>query len=388
MTKEKKLELISRIVLFFIIFISIIVGIFVQFANSTVYLILNILTAMIILFYIIMKLKNKDLKINMFLMLTVLLIFLRTYFRTEKEILYSTSLIIILLSYYAISVANVSDKLLNYISLIISSAIIPTVIINGIFNSNIIAGTSFSGRLNPFMYFPYLVIALVYNEKNKAITIFIKFEIILLFIDILWSESRAALMALVFFSVMYILFNKKDHNILNSRKKAILKILLLGLIIIQIIFPRIYILLFKNYAVQLNTISYNWTGKYFFSGRQRVWERMNDVLEGNKKWGTGDVQYKKQLQAPHNEFMNLYYCWGIFVALSIYVYLYSIGRRCIEKSRTKIDLIIILSFLSTIICTIFETYIYAIHFYIFNNLLVAYLLNKKIEGEKIDEQIS
>lgn len=183
---------------------------------------------------------------------------------------------------------------------------------------------------------------------------------------------------------------RQNEKIVDNKGKKILKILLIVVIILQIAIPQIYIWLFENYENELNDFTYKLTGKYFFSGRQRVWSRIDDTIQGDEKWGTGDVNYDKQLQTSHNEFMNIYYCWGIFVALCTYIYLFTIGKKCIENITNRVDLIIILAFIGTLISTMFETYIYVAQFFIFNNLIVSYLLNKyKIKkGENENARIS
>ena len=167
--------------------------------------------------------------------------------------------------------------------------------------------------------------------------------------------------------------------------------LLISVIVLQIAIPQIYIWLFNNYRDELNNFAYNLTGKYFFSGRQRVWTAIDETVDGYEKWGTGDVNYEKQLQTPHNEFMNIYYCWGVLVALSSYIFLFTIGKKCIYNIENSVDLIAFLGFIGMLISTMFETYIYAAQFFIFNNLLVSYLLNKdkikkgKNENERVSE---
>lgn len=376
---------LSRIVLMLIIIISLLVGMFPILANSTIYHILYALLFGMTFIYIIMKIYNRNFKYNLILILILIFILLGIFYRNEKRTIYALSFVCILFSCYVFEVSELNAKFINNVSLLLSFAIVPTIIFNGIFNSNIEGGTSFSGRLNPFMYFPYLLIAMINNKKNKAIEIALKIIFILTFVDIIWSGSRVALLSMLFIIVMYILICLNNKNIIFTKTiKKMLKILLIVIIVLQIIIPQIYIWLYKNYENELNTWTYNLTGKYFFSGRQRVWSRIDETIQGNETWGTGDVDYKEQLQSPHNEFMNLYYCWGIFVSLLTFIYFYIIGKRCITNASNKMDLIIILGFLANIICTMFETYLYTAHFFIFNNLLVAYLLNKnKLEkGEK------
>lgn len=386
-------KLIGRILLIFMLLISILVGMFPSLANSTVYYILYVFLICMTGLYIVLKIKSGNFKYNVFFLIVVVLTIIGIGYREEKRAMYAFCFTCILFSYYVFELCDIDEKFLNTVSIIVSISIIPTIIFNGIFNPEIVGGTSFSGRLNPYMYFPYLLIAIYYNKSNKMLSIILKLIFILTFIDIIWSKSRIALISMIFILIMYVIFCKhkrRNQEFIDNKKRKILEILLISVIILQIVIPQMYIWLFENYETELNNFTYELTGKYFFSGRQRVWSRIDDTIEENEKWGTGDVNYDKQLQTPHNEFMNLYYCWGIFVALCTYIYLFIIGRKCIKNITNNVDLIILLSFIGMMISTMFETYIYAAQFFIFNNLLVSYLLNKyKIKkGENENARIS
>lgn len=209
-------KFIGRTLLIFILFISILVGMFPSLANSMVYHILYLFLMCMTGLYIVLKIKEGNFKYNIFFLIIIVLTIIGILYREEKRTLYAFSFTCILFSYYAFELCDMDEKFLNAVSIIVSISIIPTIIFNGIFNPEIVGGTSFSGRLNPYMYFPYLLIAMHYNKSNKPIYIFLKLTFILTFIltfvDIIWSESRITLLAMIFIMVMYAIFCKREET--------------------------------------------------------------------------------------------------------------------------------------------------------------------------------
>ncbi len=371
----------NRFILLVLIIISCLIGIFDSFIIKPVSYLLYILTIGIMFAYVINEIKNKkNMRVNIYFLFICIAMFLGIIFRNEKSPLYAIGFIGMIFSYYSINAVEFNNKFFNKVALFISFASIPTIIFNGIFSTRLIGGTSFSGRLNPFMYIPYILIAKELNNDKKWLKMLLNLILILDLIDMNWSESRASLMGLIVIFIIY-MFMKKSRDIASENNKKILKNICLIIVIIQIAMPAIYIALYNNFESQLNEITFKYTGKSFFSGRQGVWLELFKTLNKDSMFGTGDVLYKNQTLTAHNEFMNIYYCWGIIVAIFIYLYIYSIFRFAIKKANTKLDIIILLSYLSVLICTTFETYLYTVHFYIFNTIYISYLIGKEEKNE-------
>jgi len=385
---EENMKLLAMLIEFIIILLSILIGIFPVLANSTSYYILYLLLFSLIGIVFFSNLGNGKIKYNIILVVLFIFVLLGIYYREQKATLYALSFVGILASYYSLSEINSNQKLFIKISTVISFFTIPTIIFNGMFNPNIIGGTAFSGRLNPFMYFPFVLIAHENTQKKTYLNIFLKLTIILIIIDMIWSESRIALLGIIFILVMFFLYKSKKNDYINKNIKKILKFVLILLLIIQISLPSSYISLYENYRFELNEITYKYTGKHFFSGRQSVWLNLYRTVEKSEMWGTGDVLYEMQAQAPHNEFLNIYYCWGKIVAYLTTIYILCIGLKSINNMKNNIDLIVILGYLATIICTTFETYLYTAHFFIFNSLLTSNILIRKKERRKKYARIS
>lgn len=289
--------------------------------------------------------------------------------------MYVLGLLAMLMSYYSIDVAEIDEKFMYRLSILITISSVLTILFNGMLNPAREHGVAFSGRINPFMYLPYIFIVIRYT-KNNLVKFFLYSILILNFIDIVWTDSRASIIATIFIFGMYFIFHKwKDKD-----QKKILKVLCLLLILVRILLPISYIALYKNYANELNAISYKYTKKYFFSGRQLVWTKLYESMEGYEMIGTGDVNYEKQSMPAHNEFLNLYYCYGLPAAICADIIVYIVARRAINNMNDDTDLLIILCFLSNIICTIFESYLYVAHFFVFNIIPIAYVLKRK-EGK-------
>lgn len=380
------MKLISRIILVIIIIMSILIGIFPSIAKTSNYLILTISTIALLAVWILKNGMKGHFKVNVFLLLIIVLAVTRILIVENSKYIYLLNYLLILTSYYTISIVEFDEKFINFVAMTVAISVIPTIIFNGIANTKIEGGTSFSGRLNPCMYFPYVLIAIKLNNKNIFCKIILTGIVILTYIDILWSGSRIALVAMILMTIVFIKTKDKKTIEINKKTEKILTAVLIFLIILQIAIPNVYIMLYENYESELNSITFKWTGKNFFSGRQRVWTSVNKQLEGKEVWGTGDVNFNNLAQAPHNEFMNIYYCWGKVIAIVNYIYIYSIGKRCIKNVNTHVDLIILFGLFATLICTTFETYVYAMHFFVFNNCLTAYLLNKKENGVMKNEK--
>lgn len=296
--------------------------------------------------------------------------------------MYALGFLAMISSYYTISIVDIDEKFLIYISKIVSIASILTIIFNGMLNFSLEHGVAFSGRINPFMYLPYIFISIKHYNKNKSMRLIMIFILILNLIDIVWTDSRASILATICIIVGYFIFTKLRIGKNKEKIKKILKIVCLCVLILRLFLPIIYIFLYENYADELNQISYKYTKKYFFSGRQGVWNQIYKSVEGKELIGTGDINYEKQNLAAHNEFINLYYCWGFPVAIISDVLIYIIVRKCINNIRDNRDLLILLCFLANIVCTIFETYLYTIHFFIFNVIPLSYILNRNGESNE------
>ena len=375
------MKYLNRTILLLIIIISGLAGIFDGLIIMPVSYTLYFLTVLLMGMYFINEVKNrKNIKINMYFLLMCIAMIIFTYLRDEKSPLYVIGFIAMAFSYYSISCTEMDTKFLNKISLFISILSMFTILLNGFFNKELISGVAFSGRLNPFMYIPYIVIAKNLNKNKKILQILLDLLLCLSIIDIIWSESRAAFLALIFVFFLYLILNRRNNQLVNDKNKKIIKVIFLIVLIFQMVMPRLYIFLYDNYKDELNAFSYKYTEKNFFSGRQVVWNNLFKDLDKQTLTGTGDVLYNNQAQTAHNEFMNIYYCWGIVVAILMSLYIYSIVKIGIKKANSKLDFTILLCYLSVIICTTFETYLYTVHFYIFSTIYMAYLLGKREEN--------
>ena len=208
-------QLISRIILILLLLISLAVGCFPVLANSTVYHILYLFLLLATVLYLIIKIKSGNFKYNIFFLIILGISILGVFYRKEKHIIDALGLVCILFSYYIFEMSDIDEKFLNKIALLVSFSVIPTLIFNGMFNQSIIAGTAFSGRLNPFMYFPYILIAIQYNKSKQMLSIFLKIILIFVFIDIIWSGSRVAFLSMVVMSIMYIFLNREKGTNTN-----------------------------------------------------------------------------------------------------------------------------------------------------------------------------
>lgn len=301
--------------------------------------------------------------------------------------MYSIGFLAILSSYYTINVVELDDKFLLWISNIVSISSVITIIFNGMLNWNLQYGVAFSGRINPYMYLPFIFISIKSYSNNKKASLLFMAIFMLNIIDIIWTDSRITILSTILIILGYIAFTilKLKNN--KKKLKKVLEIILICVLLIRIFVPAIYIYLDNNFRYELNEITYKYTKKNFFSGRQELWKQILDSTDGKTLFGTGDVNYEKQRFPAHNEFLNLYYCWGLPVAIMTDIWIYIIARRAIKRIQDDRDLLIILCFISGIICTTFETYLYGIHFCIFNIIPISYILNRKVEENENNSDI-
>ena len=153
------MKYLNRTILLLIIIISGLAGIFDGLIIMPVSYTLYFLTVLLMGMYFINEVKNrKNIKINMYFLLMCIAMIIFTYLRDEKSPLYVIGFIAMAFSYYSISCTEMDTKFLNKISLFISILSMFTILLNGFFNKELISGVAFSGRLNPFMYIPYIVI--------------------------------------------------------------------------------------------------------------------------------------------------------------------------------------------------------------------------------------
>ena len=137
------MKLISRIILVIIIIISILIGIFPSMAKTSSYLILTISTIILLIVWILKNGMRGQFKVNVFLLLIIVLALTRMFIVENSKYIYLLNYLLILISYYTISIVEFDEKFINFVAMIVAISVIPTIIFNGIANTKIEGGTSF-----------------------------------------------------------------------------------------------------------------------------------------------------------------------------------------------------------------------------------------------------
>lgn len=382
---------VAKLIAITIFLISLLVGVFPAIYDSFLVYLLYILIFLLSLISLIYNLKptNKgslNYKLSMVLVVIVVFLLVGIIFRENKASFYAISFACMLSAYYALVVADIDDDTLKKLSYLVSFVTIPTLVFNGFLASNIDGGTAFLGRLNPLFYLPYLLIALknVSDKKEgnfgkRSILYWVLLlEMILIFVDLWWSGSRIAIISAGLILLTLLVYDRKKFAITKKIRFGLRTILIFALVF-HVVFPVIYVNLSEEYEKELNQYSNSITSKSFFSGRQKIWKKIYKITSQDNKifFGTGDANYTEIEHNPHNDFMGIYYLWGGIVSGLVYLYIFIVGNKCIEKMRSRNDLIIVLSFITFVVCSSSEAIMYVPCFFIFEKILVANLLGKE-----------
>jgi O-antigen ligase len=176
--------------------------------------------------------------------------------------------------------------------------------------------------LIPFLYFN---IILLKTKKLKFLELI--FLAICVFTIILF-KSKIYLYGILIFSIATLLFEKnfsQNQNVIRRIVKLIF-IFLIGILLVNIIYKmqildtnNFYILPFIISLENLDHVSYH-SLNFSIEARLDIWKfYLENFNYGNKI--IGNSIYNKNLPTyPHNIFIDIYYCTGVF-GLSLFIYL-------------------------------------------------------------------
>lgn len=131
------------------------------------------------------------------------------------------------------------------------------------------------------------------------------------------TESRASLMAYIFFCSMLLL-----PPVIYGRRNNLIAIMIM-LTVGSLLYAILYVYLWRESAVDADIISamVDNTGKQLFSGRQNIWQECIELWKHNVLWGVGsNIQlYSFDVVNLHNSMLNIFVIYGSIVgALMIY----------------------------------------------------------------------
>lgn len=203
-------------------------------------------------------------------------------------------------------------------------------------NSNVI------GLISLYAIFWMFITNSINNNRN----FFDRMLIVILIYFISVTNSRTVFLGIFLFIVFRLYpFTKiyKDRKIYRLYYSCVL--------ITPIFLVNIYIFLWKSsFSYYLDKISYQYTGKLFFSGREVIWTYMYKLLEGHWLLGYG----KELVGNSHSLFMSILYSVGIIGLLSYLLFLTRIYEYLFIYAKDKIVKSCILGFSSIYLMQTFE----------------------------------
>lgn len=141
-------------------------------------------------------------------------------------------------------------------------------------------------------------------------------------------RGRNAIVCLIIFFVYY-----KFINIRTKKQKFIVFFLLVLIIYtVTIQYPLLYHTEIGN---KLNALSFAYTHKYFFTGRQLIWRNILDVMKDHELlgYGTGTLYgtFFNDQRSAHNQYIQLYMQNGIIGIFILGIILYFIFSSIVKN---------------------------------------------------------
>ena len=215
------------------------------------------------------------------------------------------------------------------------------------------------------------------EKKNLIIKVIMLLIAIINVVRIYFSESRASLMGLIVFLILmifpFIIKNKKIF-------KSITLIIILG----AVLFPYIYVGMWKN-NVEIDLGSGN---KKFYSGRQEIWSKMMDEFEGKELYGIGSNFRTKSTNSSLNVHNSLFAIYMIYGALNFVIFLPLFIRfiwRMQDKSNSKSNRIAIAGIIGMLVISYYETNLIWSDVYMFFMILSCIAYSKEELPEEVNE---
>lgn len=197
----------------------------------------------------------------------------------------------------------------------------------------------------------------IYNSSKKINDIFfILFTIVTLY-AIYHTNCRSALLGIILFFLAN--FLPKIGKIISNNKKAIF----LAVIIIGILFPLIYIEMYKR---NIN-FSIPFIGKRMYTGREQLWMYMIESMKQTKNGflfgvGTNNVTGIGIISNAHNWYLSILYSFGS-LAFAVYfmMFLSKINKCTNEKILLALLIVFLIGFVETAAMgTVCKTFIFVI----------------------------
>ncbi len=223
-------------------------------------------------------------------------------------------------------------------------------------------------------YHVYRCIQLLFSagKKRTQALHFISFVLAFYFVSL--SNCRASLLALMAFGLA---------NIFNGYIIKHYKKILLGMLFLSFLFPIAYLLLYNISG------GFDFFGKNFFTGRQKLWESVFQLIGKNPIFGSGaqaDIAYGDIFyDEPHNLFLGLWKSIGLLPVASLIIVLLS-GKN-VRKNDTYSAAKIM--FLSCLIVSTVETVLNGSEYYLFFfTLLITPAENKDFYSRGNEYQLT
>lgn len=194
----------------------------------------------------------------------------------------------------------------------------------------------------------YFFIAYDAGKKYKLYNKIIKLMVVVFNIIAIYnSDSRATLLGVSVFLIINI-----AHKVIIE-KELIYKVLTLVLILGTIVFPYVYVDMWKNGV----NVDIEYSDKKFYSGRQVIWNQMIEGFKTNKLYGIGSNFKVNGLEVlnVHNSLFAVYMIYGIINFIPFFILLLSFIWKMQKNCNNKINQIAIAGIIGMITISYYET---------------------------------
>ncbi len=194
------------------------------------------------------------------------------------------------------------------------------------------------------LFLCYSVICLyIHKNKEKPNYIFFPFFTLITFYAIYLTNCRSALLGIIIFFIAN--FLPIIGKIVSDKRN----IIFLLLIIAGIIFPLVYIEMYKNNV----NFSIPFIGKRMYTGREQLWMYMIESMKQTENGlllgvGTNNVTGMGIISNVHNWYLSILYSFGIFAFTVYYLMFLNKIKKCTnEKVLITLLIIFLIGFVET-----------------------------------------
>jgi hypothetical protein len=193
-------------------------------------------------------------------------------------------------------------------------------------------------------------------------------------------ECRTVMIVTFIYGVLITFVPRKIWN----NKKLILCVTTI-IMIFGFVFPFIYVGLSGN--SEINMFVFKMTGKFMFTGRELIWQRLIDVIKNNHKFFWIGLGSKNEYlighgYSMHNSYLGIFLNFGIIGVCMLIVYvLFQIKKiyDCSNKYLQKYQIDLIIGYICVLIISYTEVVLTTSNLVVICNMALGLAVNNKLK---------